>query len=45
MAELNVVQALNLALARSMADDERVLLLGEDIGVNGGVFPRHRRSL
>ena len=38
MAELNVVQALNLALARSMADDERVLLLGEDIGVNGGVF-------
>ena len=36
MAELNIVQALNLALARSMADDERVLLLGEDVG--GGVF-------
>ncbi len=38
MAELNVVQALNLALARSLADDERVLVLGEDVGVNGGVF-------
>lgn len=38
MAELTVVQALNLALARSMADDDRVLVLGEDVGVNGGVF-------
>jgi pyruvate dehydrogenase E1 component beta subunit len=38
MAELTVVQALNMALARSMADDERVLVLGEDVGVNGGVF-------
>ena len=38
MAELNVVQALNLALARSMADDERVIVLGEDVGVDGGVF-------
>ena len=38
MADLNVVQALNLALTRGMADDERVLVLGEDVGVNGGVF-------
>lgn len=38
MAELTMVQALNLALARSMEEDPRVVLLGEDIGVNGGVF-------
>ncbi len=38
MPELSMVQAVNLALARALADDERVLLLGEDIGVNGGVF-------
>ena len=28
------------ALARAMAD-ERVVVLGEDVGLNGGVFPRH----
>jgi pyruvate dehydrogenase E1 component beta subunit len=28
----------NLALARALADDPRVVLLGEDVGVNGGVF-------
>lgn len=38
MSELNLVQAINLALARAMADDERVVLLGEDVGVDGGVF-------
>ena len=38
MAEITMVQAVNLALARAMADDPRVLLLGEDVGVNGGVF-------
>ena len=38
MAELTVVQALNLALARSMVEDERVILLGEDVGVSSGVF-------
>ncbi|MBL1256093.1 alpha-ketoacid dehydrogenase subunit beta [Methylocystis sp. Sn-Cys] len=38
MAELNLVEAVNHALAYEMANDERVLLLGEDIGVNGGVF-------
>lgn len=27
-----------MALARAMADDESVVVLGEDIGVNGGVF-------
>ena len=38
MAKLTMVQALNLALAQEMAQDERVVLLGEDIGLDGGVF-------
>ena len=38
MANLNMVQAINLALIQEMEKDERVLLLGEDVGNNGGVF-------
>ena len=38
MAEITMVQAVNLALARAMAEDPRVLVLGEDVGANGGVF-------
>jgi pyruvate dehydrogenase E1 component beta subunit len=38
MPEVTLVQAVNLALAHEMATDERVLVLGEDVGVNGGVF-------
>jgi pyruvate dehydrogenase E1 component beta subunit len=38
MAEQNVVDAINLALARAMEDDPDVVLFGEDVGVNGGVF-------
>jgi pyruvate dehydrogenase E1 component beta subunit len=38
MSELNLVQAVNLALRRAMTEDARVLLLGEDVGINGGVF-------
>lgn len=38
MANLNLVQAINLALIQEMEKDDRVLLLGEDVGVNGGVF-------
>ncbi|WP_442756235.1 alpha-ketoacid dehydrogenase subunit beta [Methylocystis sp. JAN1] len=38
MAELNLVEAVNAALACEMSRDESVLLLGEDIGLNGGVF-------
>ena len=38
MAELSLVQAVNLALARALDEDPQVLLLGEDIGINGGVF-------
>ncbi len=35
---LTMVEAVNLALARAMADDPDVVLLGEDIGTDGGVF-------
>jgi len=38
MAEMTMVAAITMALARAMQDDERVLLLGEDVGANGGVF-------
>ena len=38
MANLTMVQAINLALIQEMEKDDRVLLLGEDVGQNGGVF-------
>lgn len=38
MAELNLVEAVNRALAYELEHDSSVLLMGEDIGVNGGVF-------
>ncbi|HEX3487486.1 MAG TPA: alpha-ketoacid dehydrogenase subunit beta [Micropepsaceae bacterium] len=38
MAEITMVGAITMALARSMADDPRVVVLGEDVGANGGVF-------
>jgi pyruvate dehydrogenase E1 component beta subunit len=38
MANLTLVQAINLALVQEMEKDDRVILLGEDIGINGGVF-------
>jgi pyruvate dehydrogenase E1 component beta subunit len=38
MANLTLVQAINLALTQEMEADPSVVLLGEDIGVNGGVF-------
>ncbi|MEO1278172.1 MAG: alpha-ketoacid dehydrogenase subunit beta [Planctomycetota bacterium] len=38
MAELNLVQSINLALAQEMERDDRVMVLGEDVGLNGGVF-------
>ncbi len=38
MAEITLVEAVTLALARAMAEDENVVVLGEDVGVNGGVF-------
>ena len=38
MAKLTMVEAINLALKQEMAKDPRVLILGEDVGKDGGVF-------
>jgi pyruvate dehydrogenase E1 component beta subunit len=38
MANLTLVQAINLALVQEMQADDRVVVLGEDVGKNGGVF-------
>jgi acetoin:2,6-dichlorophenolindophenol oxidoreductase subunit beta len=38
MRELSFAQALNEALAQAMDADERVFIMGEDIGVYGGAF-------
>lgn len=37
-AELTMVEAIDTALARAMEEDETVIVLGEDVGVDGGVF-------
>jgi 2-oxoisovalerate dehydrogenase E1 component beta subunit len=34
----NLLEAVNLALGRALANDPRVLILGEDVGIDGGVF-------
>src|SRR5712691_9652578 len=38
MPEMTLVEAVNMALARAMEDDPNVVVFGEDVGVNGGVF-------
>jgi pyruvate dehydrogenase E1 component beta subunit len=38
MAKMTMVQALNLALRQEMEKDDRVIVLGEDVGRDGGVF-------
>src|ERR671924_1238348 len=38
MAKLTMIEAINLALKQEMEKDPRVLILGEDVGKNGGVF-------
>ena len=38
MAKMTMVEALNLALRQEMEKDDRVVLLGQDIGPDGGVF-------
>ena len=35
---MNIVQAINLGLKQEMARDKKVMVLGEDVGVDGGVF-------
>ena len=38
MTTLTLGKALNAGLRRALADDEKVVLMGEDIGALGGVF-------
>ncbi len=38
MAELTLLQAVNTALHEEMERDDTVVVLGEDVGLNGGVF-------
>jgi pyruvate dehydrogenase E1 component beta subunit len=38
MAKMTMVQALNLALRQEMEKDDSVVVLGEDVGLDGGVF-------
>jgi len=38
MSKMTMVQALNLALQQEMEKDDRVIVLGEDVGLDGGVF-------
>ncbi len=35
---MTLVEAVKMALARAMDEDENVVVLGEDVGANGGVF-------
>ena len=38
MTVLNVVQAVNHALREEMTRNDKVVIIGEDVGINGGVF-------
>jgi pyruvate dehydrogenase E1 component beta subunit len=38
MADVSMIDALTMAMAWELEHDPRVLILGEDVGVNGGVF-------
>jgi len=38
MPNITLAEAINQALAYEMAKDKNVILLGEDVGINGGVF-------
>lgn len=38
MAQITLVEAINLALKHEMARDPSVVVLGQDVGVDGGVF-------
>jgi len=38
MPRITLIEGITMALAWEMAHDDRVVVLGEDVGVNGGVF-------
>lgn len=45
MTIMTMVQALNAALRSEMKRDKNVILLGEDVGKDGGGFSRYRRVM
>ena len=38
MPEVTLVDAVNMALCKALETDDDVVLMGEDVGINGGVF-------
>jgi pyruvate dehydrogenase E1 component beta subunit len=38
MADVTMIDAITMAMAWELEHDDRVIVLGEDVGVNGGVF-------
>jgi len=38
MAQITLIEGITMALARALEEDPSVVVLGEDVGVNGGVF-------
>ena len=38
MSKLNIIEAINLALKQEMKRDKNIILMGEDVGEDGGVF-------
>ncbi|WP_299649208.1 alpha-ketoacid dehydrogenase subunit beta [uncultured Tateyamaria sp.] len=38
MADLTMVEAIRMALSRALEDDPDVIIFGEDVGIDGGVF-------
>ncbi|NNE51731.1 MAG: alpha-ketoacid dehydrogenase subunit beta [Sulfitobacter sp.] len=38
MTDLNMIEAIRMALSRALEEDPDVVLFGEDIGIDGGVF-------
>lgn len=38
MAEITIIEAVNLAMARALENSPDVVIFGEDVGINGGVF-------
>ena len=38
MAKVTMVEAVTMAMAHELANDKDVVVLGEDVGINGGVF-------
>lgn len=38
MAEMTLIEAVRVAMDEALAEDERVFIVGEDVGLRGGVF-------